>query len=276
MFRKLIGVALIIAGIIGLILSIGGIVGVWVAKEPLTTGLGNTLGTLQTTVQTTSSGLKIAETALTRAVSDVTTMENTIQTASKTVQDTVPLIDSFSVLIADKLPGAVSAVQSALSSAQVSAQAIEGTLKILTAIPLLPIEPYNPDKPLPDALGEVVTSLDPIPQSLIDMQESLSTSQDNLASISTQVSTISKNVGELRTTLEDTKKVLAQYQNVLTTLEGQIGLAQENLENFIKIGAWIVTIFLIWLGLAQIGLLTQGLEMVGVDVEGERRTGSNE
>jgi len=271
MFRKIIGISLIIAAIIGLILSIGGIIGVWIAKDPLATGLANTLDMLQTTLQATSSGLKVAENALTMAVSDVTNMENTIQTASKTVGDTVPLIDSFSVLIADKLPGAISAVQTALTSAQTSANAIEGTLKILTAFPLLPMEPYNPDTPLPDALGEVVTSLDPIPQSLIDMEESLTTSQGNLTSIATQVSTISKNVGELRTTLDGTKKVLGQYQTVLTTLEGQISVAQDNLENFLNIGAWVVTIFLIWLGLAQIGLLTQGLEMVGVDVEGENR-----
>jgi len=271
MFRKIIGISLIIAAIIGLILSIGGIIGVWIAKDPLATGLANTLNMLQTTLQATSSGLKVAENALTMAVSDVTNMENTIQTASKTVGDTVPLIDSFSVLIADKLPGAISAVQTALTSAQTSANAIEGTLKILTAFPLLPMEPYNPDTPLPDALGEVVTSLDPIPQSLIDMEESLTTSQGNLTSIATQVSTISKNVGELRTTLDGTKKVLGQYQTVLTTLEGQISVAQDNLENFLNIGAWVVTIFLIWLGLAQIGLLTQGLEMVGVDVEGENR-----
>ena len=271
MFRKIIGISLIIAAIIGLILSIGGIIGVWIAKDPLATGLANTLDMLQTTLQATSSGLKVAENALTMAVSDVTNMENTIQTASKTVGDTVPLIDSFSVLIADKLPGAISAVQTALTSAQTSANAIEGTLKILTAFPLLPMEPYNPDTPLPDALGEVVTSLDPIPQSLIDMEESLTTSQGNLTSIATQVSTISKNVGELRTTLDGTKKVLGQYQTVLTTLEGQISVAQDNLEKFLNIGAWVVTIFLIWLGLAQIGLLTQGLEMVGVDVEGENR-----
>jgi len=269
MFRKIIGISLIIAAIIGLILSIGGIIGIWVAKEPLTTGLANSLDMLQTTLQATSSGLQVAEDALTKAIIDVTTMEDTIQTASKTVEDTVPLIDSFSVLIADKLPSAISAVQSALSSAQTSAEALEGTLKIITAFPLLPMEPYNPDVPLPDALGDVVINLDPIPQSLIDMDKSLTTSQGNLTSISAQVGTIAKNVGELRTTLEGTKKVLSQYQTVLTTLEGQISVAQDNLGKFLNIGAWVVTIFLVWLGLAQIGLLTQGLEMVGFDVEGE-------
>lgn len=271
MFRKIIGIALIIAAIIGLILSVGGIIGFWMAKEPLTAGLTNTFDLLKTTLEATSSGMKVAEDTLTRAVSDVTTMEETILTASKTVGDTVPLIDSLAILLAEKLPTAIGTVQTALTSAQTSARSIEGTLQLLTSIPFLPMEPYNPDVPLPDALGEVVTSLDPIPQSLIDMEESLTTSQENLTMISSQVGTISENVGELRTTLNDTKQVIAQYQAVLTTLEGQISIAQANIGNVLNIVGWVVTIFLIWLGLAQIGLLTQGLEMVGVDIEGENK-----
>jgi methyl-accepting chemotaxis protein len=198
-------------------------------------------------------------------------MEETILTASKTVEDTVPVIDALSILLAEKLPTAIATVQTALISAQSSAQAIEGTLQILTAIPFLPMEPYNPDVPLPDALGEVATSLDPIPQSLIDMEKSLSTSQGNLTLVSTQVGEIATSVGDLRTTLNDTKQVLAQYQSVLSTLEGQVSVAQDNIGNVLNIVGWVVTVFLIWLGLAQIGLLTQGLEMVGVDIEGENQ-----
>jgi hypothetical protein len=95
MFRKIIGISLIIAAIIGLILSIGGIIGVWVAKQPVTTGLANTLDMLKPPAGNIIR-FGSAEDALTKAVTDVTTMEKTIQTASKTVDDTSALLDSFS------------------------------------------------------------------------------------------------------------------------------------------------------------------------------------
>ena len=268
-FTKIIGITVIIAAIAGLVICIGGTVAVWMAREPLATGLTNTFELLSTTLKATSDGLTVADQSLSQATNTVTALENTIRTMGKAIQDSVPLVDSLSILMGKDLPDAILATQSALTSAQSSAKSVESTLTLLTAFPLLPIDPYQPKVPLTDALGEVSTSLDPIPQSFAAMEDSLKTSQGNLTMLSAQVAVIANNVGELKTNLADAQKVLTQYQTVLATLGQQIDAALASLPRLMNIMAWLLTVIFVWLGLTQVGLLYQGFEMVGAEGEKE-------
>ena len=262
---KLIGITVIIAAIAGLVISIGGIVAVWMVREPLGAGLTNTFDLYESTLKATSDGLTVADQSLSKAVDSVTALENTIRTSGKAVQDSVPLVDTLSILMGKDLPDAILATQSALNSAQSSAKSVESTLTLLTAFPFLPIDPYQPEVPLTDALGEVSTSLDPIPQSFASMEDSLKTSQGNLKMLSAQVTVIANNVGELKTSLADAQKVLTQYQTVLATLGQQINAALASLPRLMNIMAWLLTVIFVWLGLTQVGLLYQGFEMVGAE-----------
>jgi len=259
----IIGITVIIAAIAGLVICIGGIVGVWMAREPLATSLTNTFDLLGTTLKATSDGLTVADQSLSQAANSVTALENTIRTMGKAVRDSVPLVESLSILIGKDLPDAILATQSALTSAQSSAKSVDSTLTLLTAFPFLPIEPYAPEVPLTDALGEVSASLDPIPQTFVAMEDSLKTSQGNLKLLSAQVAVIANNVGELKTNLADAREVLAQYQAILATLGGQIDAALAILPRLMNLMAWLLTVIFVWLGLTQVGLLYQGLEMVG-------------
>ena len=263
---KIIGITVIIAAIAGLIICIGGIVGVWMVRGPLATGLTNTFDLLGTTLKATSDGISVADQSLSQAANTVTALENTIRTMGKAVGDSVPLVDSLSTLTGKDLPDAILATQSALTSAQSSARSVESTLTLLTAFPLLPIDPYQPEVPLTDAMGEVSASLDPIPQSFAAMEDSLRTSKGNLIMLSAQVAVIANNVGELKTNLADAQKVVTQYQTNLATLQHQIDATLTSLPQFINIMAWLLTVIFVWLGLTQVGLLYQGIEMVGEEI----------
>ena len=264
-FTKIIGITVIIAAIAGLVICIGGIVGVWMAREPLAAGLTNTFELLSTTLKATTDGLTVADRSLSQASDTVKALENTIRTMGKAVEDTTPLMESISKLMGSGLPDAILATQSALTSAQSSARSVESTLALLTSFPLLPIEPYQPEVPLTDALGNVSASLDPIPQSFVSMEDSLRTSKGNIIMLSAQINIIANNVSELRANLTDAQQVLSQYQAVLGTLQKQVDATLVNLPGLLNGLAWGVTIILVWLGLTQVGLLYQGFEMVGAE-----------
>jgi methyl-accepting chemotaxis protein len=266
---KIIGFTVIIAAIAGLVICIGGTVAVWMAREPLATGLTNTFDLLGTTLKATTDGLTVADQSLSQATNTVTALENTIRTMGKAVGDSVPLVDSLSILMGKDLPDAILATQSALTSAQSSAKSVESTLTLITAFPLLPFDPYQPEVPLTEALGEVSISLDPIPQSFAAMEGSLQTSKGNMTMLSAQVAVIANNVGELKTNLADAQKVLSQYQTVLGTLQQQIDAVLGNLPQLLNIMVWVLTVIFVWLGLTQVGLLYQGFEMVGAEGEKE-------
>ena len=262
MARKIIGTTFIIASIIGLILSASGIVLVWVVREPLTTNLVNTIDLVSTTLEATSSGLSAVDETLSSTILNISTLESTIQTASKSVDESVPMVESISGLLSGNLPAAIEATQTGLTTLQDAAGTIESTMQLLTSIPFIPIEKYAPEVAFADALEDISGNLDPISQSLVEMESTLNTTQGNMIEIAAELGDISQNISDLNRSLADIQSVIEQYQEVIATAQDKIDSIQINLGMIITVTAWIFTIIFIWLGIAQLGLLTQGLERV--------------
>jgi hypothetical protein len=262
MARRIIGMTFIVAAIIGLIFSLAGVIFVWAVKEPITQNLVSTIDLIETTLEATGSGLMVADDTLTQAMADLGILEDTIQTASKSLEDSVPMVEMLSNLTSGSLPEAIEATQTGLETAQDAARSIESTLRLITSIPFLPIESYAPDVSFTDALEDVATSLEPIPDALLTMEDTLNTTKGNLVLIAAQVRIISRNIGELRNSLYQMQLIIDQYQDVITTLEDRVETFRVNLSTIINVAAVLFTIIFIWLGIAQLGLLTQGLERV--------------
>jgi methyl-accepting chemotaxis protein len=262
MARKIIGISFIVAAIFGLIFSFAGIVLVWSVKAPLTENLTNAIDLIDTTLEATSTGLTVVDETLTKTVSDLTSLENTVQTAANGIDGSVPMVENLSGLLSGSIPQAIEATQTGLTSLQDAAGTVESTLQLLTSIPFLPIESYDPEQSFSDALDDVSQSLDAIPQSLADMEDTLNTTQGNLIMLGAQARIVSRNIAELKSSVFEIQRVLEQYQKVITTAQERMNSLQENLTTIINVSAWIFTIIFIWLGIAQLGLLTQGLERV--------------
>jgi chromosome segregation ATPase len=235
---------------------------VWVVREPLTTNLVNTIDLVSSTLEATSSGLSAVDETLSSTILNITTLESTIQTASKSVDDSVPMVESISGLLSGNLPGAIEATQTGLTTLQDAAGTIESTLKLLTSIPFIPIERYAPEVAFTDALEDISENLDPISQSLVEMESTLNTTQSNITEISADLENISQNISDLNSSLSDIQLVIEQYQEVITTAQEKIDSIRINLGMIITVTAWIFTIIFVWLGIAQLGLLTQGIERV--------------
>ncbi len=274
MARKIIGITFIIAAIFGLIFSIAGIALVWGVKAPLTENVLNAIDLVDTTLGATSSGLVVLDDTLSKTISDLTTLEDAMQTASSTVDNAVPMVETLSELLSGNIPKSIEATQTGINTLKDAAGTVESTLALLTSIPFLPIEKYDPEVPLTIALDEVSQSLDAIPESLKDMSDTLNTTQINLIMLAAQVRIISRDVSGLKSTMNDLQLVLEQYQEVISTAQEKVASFHSNLSTIITVTAWIFTIIFIWLGIAQIGLLTQGLERV--DWPRPPRTGGEE
>lgn len=270
-FDRIIGVVLILASVAGLILSMLGIVEMWRLRRTMTSGLLESIELLDTTLQATTDGLTVVDESLSKATLDVYALGNTLQTTGQAIHDTNPLLDELTRLVSEDLPDAILTTQTALTSAQASARLIESTLKIVTAIPLLPLEPYDPPVPLDVALGNVSTSLDPIPDSLSAMEQSMTTSQGNLLLIEAEFNIMARHIGEINASLTEARTVVAQYQGVVDEVHVQVLELQTNLPKWMGALTWFVTLVLLWLAVTQVGLLMQGMEMLGYRLGADHR-----
>lgn len=268
---SILGVLLIAAAIAGILISIVGIVGLWRIEKTARTGLVNTLDLLGTTVQATHDGLSIAARSLEQADDSLTAVTGMLEATGKSVQNMVPFVDTLRQMTTQDLPGALSSTKSAFNSVRASAQVIDNTLSILTAIPFLSAPAYKNEPPLSTAFGGVSDSLDPISESLTSMEDSLSSTKDNLGEIDTAFGDIAASIGTIKTSLSDARGVTAQYLSILEELENQVERSKQKLPVTLDAIAWFITVALVWLALTQLGLLMQGAEMLGLNFVKEIR-----
>lgn len=259
------GTVLVIAAIAGMAISIFGIFGVWRVEKDVKTSLINAVDLLDTTLKATHDGLTIAATSLDKANDSLVSLVSVVRTTGQTVEDTIPLINSLEKMTTEDLPNALGSTQTALQSAQASARVIDTTLSVLTTIPFLSTPSYNNQLPLGTAFGGVAESLDPMIESLSSMDESLQDSRKNIKEVNLAFGDIADNLASMETSLKDARGVTTQYLDVLEDLELQLDKTRQNLPRTLDGISAFITIALIWLAISQLGLLMQGLEMLGLD-----------
>lgn len=266
LLARFLGLLLTVTALAGMGISIFGILRLWQTETEWKAQAQDVLTLLDATLQTTSDGLETASTALEQADSALTSLAEAVHTASNSLDDTLPLIDTLSEITARDLPQAISRSQQAIQSAQVSARIIDSTLSTLASIPLIGLRGYDTSRPLSGALAELSRSLDPVSASLRAIEPSLSQSKTSLAAIGADADEIHADLMEIRGSLQQARDVMAEYSRTVTALHTRVQTAQTELPAALDRLAWFLTVLLAWLGFTQIGLLLQGLQLLGVNL----------
>jgi len=269
---RLIGVLLIIAAIGGLIFSLVAIYTIWTIKEPVADGISSTTGILTSTLKTTAEGIEISKQALESSALSIQALQSTLRATGTAIEATEPFIDSVGTLMKDDLPATISATQRSLDAVQKSTKIIDTVLRALT---IFNRGAYQPEQPLHEAIGDVSQSLNDIPKSMEEMESNLSDSKESLYIIKEDLSIMADSIAEIESSVSEFSEVLDQYLDLLDDLVHQL----ENLEmNFPTYWNWLatgITIFLVWMAIAQLGLLTQGLELLRRKFDSEEEVGEN-
>jgi hypothetical protein len=263
LFTRIVGIALIIAGLAGLVFAIGGLFVLVQVEKNILSAAQEQVGLMDQALSATSNGLDVAEASLVQAVSTVKTLERTVAGVGNTVGSSVPAVDSVSTLVGVQLPATIETTQQTLESAAASAKTVDDLLAVMSAIPLLGVSQYNPDVPLSQGFQNVATSVEGIPDSLRSTQEQLITTNQNLAGLEGSFDTMASDIGQIATSIGHTQSVLEQYKGVIGQLQSSmswISGALPSWVNWLRLG---LSLLLVWLGIAQFALITQGWELVG-------------
>jgi len=261
LFRRIIGILLVIAAIGGLIFSVVGIAGVWRYKATAAESLATSIQILSSTLETTTAGLEVTQESLQGAVASLSALQGTLQTVAKTIQSTEPVIEEISTMMEEDLPNAITATQTSLQAAQSSAAVIDGVLMTISGIPFVGSSVnYNPEVPLADALGQVSESMEDLPNSFAEMEGSLSDTSHNLQILQVDFALMVDAVRQIEAAVAQYETVIDGYQTSVAQVQDQLDLLAKNIPAIVNTLSWGLTIFLVWMAIAQIGLFTQGME----------------
>ena len=260
--RRLFGLLLIVAAAAGFVFSVVGLFEIWHYRPVVTQKVIDTLALFDQALNTTQDGLAIVGQVVQTTTVDIAALQTTTQALAQTIHDTSPMLDSLASLTSTDFPAAVAATQTSLASAQSSALLIDNVLATLTSIPFLQVAAYKPDVPLHTALAQVSTGLNSLTPALATINSSLVEGKTNLGVIEIELNKISETTNGISTALGSAQTVIDRYKTVTTQFKEQIEAMQLLVPGWMTTITWILTFILGWSLIAQVGLGTQGLDML--------------
>ena len=260
--NRIAGIALIIAGLAGLVFSVAGLVIVSRVEKDVLAAVTDTLNITDRALTATADGLVVANGSL----SDARVTLNTVVTATggfaKALTDTLPAMDSVTNLIGGELPTMLETTRDTLRNVAQNVKVLDKVIGGITSIPLLGLDSLKPSSELGPGFEQVADNLKDIPDQLRNVSKDVKHASTNLQSMSRVIDVVSVNISNIGGSLKNAQGVVVQYQGVLKDLQGQLKLIRAGLPTWLTYARWGLWALLIWLGIAQLGLLTQGWELM--------------
>jgi hypothetical protein len=259
---RIAGIALVAAGVAGLAFCIVGLFLLARVQRTVEQSVMEQVELVDRSLTATAEGLAVAEITLAQAMTTVESTEVLMVNVGQAINSTVPAVDAVAGFLGKQLPATIQSTQNTLIAAASTARVVDDVLAMITTIPLLRTDQYDPDVPLYKGLTEVATSLDEIPNSLGTAQEGLTTVSGDLQGLGDDLSGMAGTFAEIAGSIASAQSVLAEYQEIVADLKGLVAKVRHGLPEWLR---WLrlgLSLVLVWLGIAQIGLMTQGWDLI--------------
>ncbi len=283
MFRRIIGIIMLLLGLVGLAISVAGIYFGRQAIDNSFSGLDNSLGLASESLGTAVDSLELAKTTLGDVNTGLDTVEGAALNIAKTITDTRPLLDQVSVVVAQDAAGSVEAMQAAIPNIAQVAATIDQTLITLSnfslsqnfsfelplggPVQLPPLEfdlgiDYAPTVPFDETITQLGTSIEGLPEQLRSVEGNITVTSANLAAISQSIEAISADLDVINTNVAAVSPLLDQYINIVNQINDGLKGARTQILQQQETVKTVLTFILVWWGLPQLALVMIGWDFL--------------
>lgn len=252
MLRKILTGLLIGISSILLILSVLGIGLAWVYNEPLTQTSTARLKEIDNELDQIQTNLQNARMEVERALRVIESVEKSLSSLSEQTTDINKFMEEINSTLDDKLIPGLKTTREKIVQVRSTVENLRSALEKINALPLGLNLPG--DQLLSDILGEVDT-LDKEMADAQDLAQRASTFMNDTAFA------LGGDFNETKQHLQDLLQALKDYDQKITGWRSQIQMLLVSLPHWIDNASIILTIFLLWFGLSQFGLLLHGLSI---------------
>ena len=252
MASKFFSGALIVLGTIFLILSLVGMVAAWVYNEPLTREATSRLTDINTELSQAQVGLQSSQQELERALRIVDATEAALEKLAGQSTGPKGLLESIQGTLDDRLLPELKTTRERLIAAGNTLKTLRNTIEGLGSF--IPIDLTGPDQILADLIASA-NSLDSEIASIELVAQQASTFLSDSSFL------LGGDLTETRKSLEEFLATTQEYEKRVTDWRKQVADLIESTPRWIDQASIILTIFLLWFGLSQFGLILHGLNI---------------
>lgn len=291
MLRRFLGLIILLSTIVVLVVLVASAYYFGVVLDNVAVRTDNGLILAVETLEVVSSTLEQTQSTLVEVNDSLDTASITTASLSRTVADTVPLLEQIAVVVSDQLPENVEGVQAAIPNISAVAGVVDDALRRLSSfgiqqtipIPFNPIEidfdlgiDYDPDEPFDQTMDELGTSLEGLPEELRLLRGELEVSAVNLVTLSSNLDDASGDIQAINQELAQFIPLLDQYldllERVIAGIEEVRSTIAANLANIRLVG----TILPLALAITQLAPLVVGWDLLTGRNEPAKREIRNE
>jgi uncharacterized phage infection (PIP) family protein YhgE len=236
-------------------------------------GIQSNLQLTSQSLETVEETLLLAKTTISDVNSGLETVETTTTDLGRTINETRPLIDQVNQVASGDVPNSIEAVQTALPNMVEVAGIIDDTLTTLNNFRIdenilgLPIQydlgiNYNPDVPFDDSVLAMGESLEGLPETLRSLQIYMNVTNNNLQTISLGLNRVARDLNTINGRIAAVDPLLNEYIRIVNETRDNTRLIRAQLDEQLQMARLIVTIVMVWLGLAQVAPLYLGWELL--------------
>lgn len=253
MARRIFAALLIALSTVLLVSSMVGIGAIWFYKEPLTLEATGRLTEINSELALAEATLTSSEKELERALRIVDGAQTALEKLTEKTQGAENLFERIQSTLDDQLLPELKQTRGRIESARTTLESLQSVLESVSAF--IP----GVDLSLP---GKTLTNL-------IASARSLDTEIANVEVLATQASTFVSDTGyllggdlsETRDSLQTFLTTIQDYEKKVVGWREQVQEWNQNVPRWIDQASIVLTVFLLWFGISQFGLLLHGLSL---------------
>lgn len=253
MVRKtLIGI-LIGLSVLFLLASLAGMIASWVYNEPLTHEGQTRLEVIDSTLAQIQADLGSARDEVDRALRILDSAEAALASLTEQTTSATSLLEDVAATLDDQLIPGLKSTRDNITQVRATLEELRASLNELNSLPFITL-----DIPGDELLTNILGGLDSLDLEVANVE-------DLAMRVSTFVSDTSYLLGgdfsETRANLENLLAVLEDYDTQISGWRGDVKDVHDALPQWVDRASIIITIFLLWFGFSQLGLMLHGLSL---------------
>lgn len=253
MVRKtLIGI-LIGLSVLFLLASLAGMIASWVYNEPLTHEGQTRLEVIDSTLAQIQADLGSARDEVDRALRILDSAEAALASLTEQTTSATSLLEDVAATLDDQLIPGLKSTRDNITQVRSTLEELRASLDELNSLPFITL-----DIPGDELLTNILGGLDSLDLEVANVE-------DLAMRVSTFVSDTSYLLGgdfsETRANLENLLAVLEDYDTQISGWRGDVKDVHDALPQWVDRASIIITIFLLWFGFSQLGLMLHGLSL---------------
>lgn len=250
MARKILSGTLIGLSAILLVLSLAGIIAAWAYNEPLTQEATGRLEAIDQEMAGTQTSLQNAEAEMQRALRMVDAVQAALAALTDKTTDATEILGSVKGTLDEQLLPGLQSTREKILSARSALVSLQAALDSVNALPFLNIE--VPD----DLLQNLIDAVDSIDSQIASAEDLGERASDFVGDTSYL---LGGDLTETRDNLEVMLATVQDYDEKITGWRTQLAGLTAALPGWIDTASITLTVFLLWFGFSQFGLLLHGL-----------------